>query len=112
MRAKCLMRVGSLQEVGAILKLMEKIPGVEKTRNVLDNTAYSLLSGLLKGESGKVIVSGIHKLNKLLEENHIGYVFQLIDCMNLLGVASFYINKYTDAYESFLLVLELYQSLC
>jgi hypothetical protein len=31
--------------------------------------------------------------------------------MNLLGVASFYLEKYSDAYESFLLVLELYQSL-
>lgn len=31
--------------------------------------------------------------------------------MNLIGVASFYLEKYADAYESFLLVLELYQSL-
>ena len=54
----------------------------------------------------------MHKLNKLLEENVVGYIFQLIDCMNLLGVASFYLQKYEDAYESFLLVLELYQSLC
>jgi hypothetical protein len=31
--------------------------------------------------------------------------------MNLMGIASFYCEKYSDAYESFLLVLELYQSL-
>ncbi len=41
----------------------------------------------------------------------VGYLFQLIDCMNLMGVASFYSERYSDAYESFLLVLELYQSL-
>jgi len=53
---------------------------------------------LLKGENNKVISSLIKKLNKLLEENVLGYVFLLIDCMNLLGVASFYLEKYTDAY--------------
>lgn len=67
--------------------------------------AFALLNSLLKGESSKIIVSGVHKLNRLLEENSVGYLFQLIDCMNLLGVASFYLQKYSDAYESFLLVL-------
>jgi len=68
-------------------------------------TAFSLITALLKGENNKIITSLIKKLNKLLEENIVGYIFLLIDCMNLLGVASFYLEKYTDAYESFLLVL-------
>lgn len=53
----------------------------------------------------------IKKINKSLESNIVGYLFQLIDCMNLMGIASFYCEKYSDAYESFLLVLELFQSL-
>jgi hypothetical protein len=61
-------------------------------------TAFSLINSLLKGENSKVITSLIKKLNKLLEENIVGYIFLLIDCMNLLGVASFYLEKYTDAY--------------
>ena len=70
----------------------------------MDTTAFNLLSCLIKGENSKLINSSIKKLNKLLEDNIVGYVFLLIDCMNLLGVASFYLEKYSDAYESFLLV--------
>lgn len=66
---------------------------------------------LVKGENSKQLALQVKKLNKFLEENCVGYLFQLIDCMNLLGVASFYLEKYTEAYESFLLVLELFKSL-
>lgn len=41
----------------------------------------------------------------------MGYIFNLIDCMNLLGVASLYSGKFDEAYQSFLLVLELFQTL-
>jgi tetratricopeptide (TPR) repeat protein len=112
MRTKCVFRVGSLQEVATHLRLIEKCPQAEAGRVQLDQTAFALLTGLVKGESSKVIVSCVHKLNKLLEESSVGHLFQLIDCMNLLGVASYHLHKYSDAYESFLLVLELYQSLC
>lgn len=42
--------------------------------------------------------SKIKKLNALLEENCVGYVFGLIDCMNLLGVATMDSGRYDEAY--------------
>ena len=108
MRGKCLFRIGSLNEVSALLKCLDR----EGDRGRLDETAFGLMVAILRGEASKVVIASVHKLNKMLEENQVGNIFQLIDCMNLLGVASFCLGKYSDAYESFLLVLELYQSLC
>jgi tetratricopeptide (TPR) repeat protein len=85
---------------------------VDKDKIGLDLSAFGLVTALLKHENGKIVNTAIKKINKYLEQNVVGYSFQLIDCMNLLGIASFYLEKYSDAYESFLLVLELYQSLC
>lgn len=50
-------------------------------------------------------------LNYFLEENKVGYVFKLIDCMNILAAITFYMGRYEDSYESLLLLLELYSSL-
>ena len=46
-----------------------------------------------------------------MEKNAVGYVFKLIDCMNVLAMAMFYMGRYEDAYESLLLVIELYYPL-
>lgn len=51
------------------------------------------------------------QLNLLMEKNAVGYVFKLIDCMNVLAMAMFYMGRYEDAYESLLLVIELYYPL-
>ena len=65
MRTKCLFRVGNLQEVNAMMKGMGKKG--ESHRLQLDEIAINLIGSLVKGECGKVLVSGVHKLNKLLE---------------------------------------------
>ena len=68
------------------------------------------MQSLLKNDSDSIISNFVKMLNNYLEESKIGFLFQLIDCMNLLGIAAFYLGNYDEAYESFLLVLELYQS--
>lgn len=59
--------------------------------------ALGMVFALQKGEN-KQISSFTRKLNQYLESNTVGSVFQLIDCMNLLGVAAFYLEKYNEAY--------------
>lgn len=66
MKAKCLLRVGSINQVGSQIKLIEKVNGVEKSRVQLDIAAYSLLNSMVRHQSSKVLISGVHKLNKLL----------------------------------------------
>lgn len=77
----------------------------------VDILAVNLLKTLTKPHENKEISSKIKKLNGLLESNCVGYIFGLIDCMNLLGVATFDAARYEEAYESFLLTLELYSTL-
>lgn len=114
MKIKCMLRVAGLGDVQAAIKNLEKEEHSQKDREkvAVDTTAVALLQTLVKGDSSaKAINSLTKRLNKHLEESSVGHVFQLIDCMNLLGVASFHLEKYSDAYESFLLVLELFRSL-
>jgi tetratricopeptide (TPR) repeat protein len=110
MKLKCTFRVGSLSDVTAQLRVIEKHPLASKEKIAVDGNALTLLGQLVK-QDHKNLQPLVKKINKSLEGNVVGYLFQLVDCMNLMGVASFYAHRYTDAYESFLLVLELYQSL-
>jgi hypothetical protein len=66
-----------------------------KEKLKVDLHAISLIQALMKSENSKQISLLVKKLNSCLEENQLGYVFQLIDCMNLLGVATFYLEKYS-----------------
>jgi hypothetical protein len=83
-------RVGTIDEVLHHLKLAQTSPLADTHKIALDGTAMNLLHCLLKQES-RGITLNIKRLNKYLEQNVVGYIFQLIDCMNLLAVASFYL---------------------
>ena len=48
MRAKCLFRTGSLNDVGGQLKLIDRNGNAEKNKIQLDFTAFFLLNSLLK----------------------------------------------------------------
>lgn len=104
MKLKCAFRVGSINDVTAQLKALEKHPQASKEKVAVDGTALALLGQLVRQEH-KNLQSLVKKINKSLEGNVVGYLFQLVDCMNLMGLASFYSQRYADAYESFLLVL-------
>ena len=98
MKVKCLLRVGTFQQISQGIKAIEKNASADRAKTNMDTAAFNLLSCLVKGETSKVVGIAVKKLNKLLEQNVLGYVFLLIDCMSLLGVASFYLQKYSDAY--------------
>ena len=66
MKTKCTFRVGTMQEVSAQLKSIEKHPNVDKGKINLDMTAFNLLNSLFKGEATKIVALGVSKLNKLL----------------------------------------------
>lgn len=36
-------------------------------------------------------------------------LFHLVDCMNLIGIGYFYVGKYIEAYESFLIISEFFK---
>lgn len=54
----------------------------------------------------------VRELNNFLEGDSVdkGRIFNLVDCMTLVGMGNFYTQKYAEAYESFLLVLEFLKS--
>lgn len=60
----------------------------------VDILAVTLLKQLIKPHQIKDTTTKIKKLNSLLQENCVGYIFGLIDCMNLLGIATFDAGRY------------------
>jgi tetratricopeptide (TPR) repeat protein len=112
MKCKCFFRVADLQKVGAMLAKITKLEKCRESRVQVDVLAVGLLRELTKPqENPKEIASRIKKLNSLLEGNNVGYIFSLIDCMYLLGIATLDSGRYEEAYQSFLLTLELYNTL-
>ena len=111
MKARCMIRSVTIAEVSNQLKVIETNKMVEGDKLSLDKVGISLIQTLINSEkietkkTKQSIITLTKKLSDIVESGVTGYVFQLIDCMNLLGVSSFYLEKYTDAYESFLLVL-------
>ena len=120
MKCKCLIRIGDLHQIQDGLNKASKLEDCNPEKIAVDSMALALLrllNGIGKNQanpnaSNKEILSRVKSMNGALEENTVGYIFTLIDCMNLLGVATLYIrSKEEESHQSFLLVHELFESL-
>lgn len=98
MKCKCLLRVAELSKLSDCLTKLSKLEECEGGRVEVDVLAVNLLRILGKNHESKEIGSKIKKLNGMLEGNCVGYIFGLIDCMGLLGLATFDAGRYEEAY--------------
>lgn len=55
--------------------------------------AAKLVTALLKNDNNNIVSNLMKKLNNFLENDKVGIIFQLIDCMHLLGISSLYIGR-------------------
>ena len=85
----------------------------------IDTTAYNLFFSLItlsstndKEKFLKQIEKRMKVMNDYLQGDEVekGKIFNLVDCMSIVGIGNFYTEKYNDAYESFLLVLQFLKS--
>ncbi len=94
MKCKCLLRMSDLNKLSDCLTKLTKLEDCNESMVQVDILAVGLLKILTKPHENKESASKIKKLNGLLEGNSVGYIFGLIDCMNLLGVATFDAGRY------------------
>ena len=119
MKLKAKLRVGGIRHISEIMNLIKTHEDFNEEMYGIDTTAYNLFFSLITLSSTndqekfvKQIEKRMKVVNEYLQGDEVekGKIFNLVDCMSLVGIGNFYTEKYKDAYESFLLVLEFLKS--